>query len=894
MYNTSEERSAMPESARRNSKRLVFSEFDHSALGQFLLERSEVLVFHLTAGGRITSVNDFALSELGHDAGDLMNAEFFDLVAPTERDRIGRLILGSNPLLPAHARVELRARDGSTRSYFCTAGRGASGLVLIARPAEIVEPASLAQAGEAVLALFAHAPHAIFLHEPGLGLILQANELALSMAGLSRNELVGRELIELFPRIAIAELSGGAHGVETALRSRQGREIPVSVSISHFTLEGRQRCLTFVRDLTREKKAETERLASEARFKLALDRLLEGFCLLVPADEGASDFRFTYANPAARDALQLPSGDTDRRTLSSLLEDAAGQTLCEALRDVLLHGQDANMPRLPLMIGGRQRLFAIHACRHGDGVALTLRDETKRVHDEEALALKERSLSALLANLPIGVIYREVGGRHPPLTNKTLRDLFGAEQTPDLDCLGTGHFFDLTGAPLQERELPSRVVLATGKPYRNDRLELRVPGRAPCRVEVSAAPVYEDGRIVAIVAVVADITARVNLQNQLAQSQKMQALGTLAGGIAHDFNNVAQAISGSLELAKRALTSDHKAFANIAAAQKAAARVTSLTKQLLSASSQKLEAMQTRDVSPLIAETVALLEGTIDKRIQITTDVPPRLWAAVLEPGRTQQSILNLALNARDAIAGAGTITIAARNVTLAEGDPRLDPEAEPGDYVAISVTDTGKGILAEHLARVFEPFFSTKAVGQGTGLGLAVVYANMKQVGGWPKVESRPGQTTFTLFFRRGKRFTGPLPELPEEPDDVTESGTERVLVVDDEPEILDIAGEILTDMGYSVETAQDGISALERLRKRHDVDLVLLDLTMPRQGGAETLKAIREENLAPCVVVMSGFASGMDTEGLIKLGADAFLPKPYSLSQLTKVVREQLDLHK
>lgn len=248
--------------------------------------------------------------------------------------------------------------------------------------------------------------------------------------------------------------------------------------------------------------------------------------------------------------------------------------------------------------------------------------------------------------------------------------------------------------------------------------------------------------------------------------------------------------------------------------------------------------------------------------------------------------------HARDAIEGNGRIVISAQNVQVRAGDARLDPESEPGDYVALSVTDSGKGIAPEIVGRVFEPFFSTKAVGKGTGLGLAVVYANMKQVGGWVKVESSSQGTIFTLFFRRGKRFTGPVPEVPED-EDYTQSGTERILVVDDEPEILDIAGEILTDMGYAVETAQDGEAACTRLRKRRDIDLVLLDLTMPRQGGAETLKAIRDEGLAPCVIVMSGFASGMDTEGLIKLGADAFLPKPYSLSQLTKIVREQLDLH-
>lgn len=887
----------MVKGLRRTSKRLFVDEFDHLKLGQFLLEHGDVLVFRLDARGRVQFASEFALRELGYSSAEIEGRDFFALLAPAEKERLGKLVLGHAPALPVHARVELRSKSGLAKNCYCTAGRekdSGQGIVLIGRIAQAVEPSTLAQAGDAVLALFANAPYAIFLHEAGLGRVLQANELALKLAGRPREELVGRDLLELFPRLQAAQLPDGAQGVETWLRGKTGKLTPVSLSTSQFVLEDKLRSLCFVRDLSREKHAETERIASEARFKTALDRLQEGFCLLLPAGEAPVDFRFSYANPAACESFKIPSGETDRRTLRSLFDWETGERLCAIFNDVQRNGRDAVYERFELSPGGVPAVFALHACRHGDGLAVTLRDETSRAQAQQALASKERSLSALLANLPMGVAFLEIGAARPPLANQYLRELLGlksAAQSPNL--LEAGHLFDLAGNPLSEAEVPASVVLRTGKPYRNDRLELRVPGREPCRVEVSVTPILEDARIVALVAVFSDINSRVVLQTQLAQSQKMQALGTLAGGIAHDFNNVAQAISGSLELAKRALTPEHKAFAGISAAQKAAARVTSLTQQLLSASSQRLEAIQTRDLGPLIEETASLLRGTIDKRISIDTSLPPRLWAAVLEPGRMQQCLLNLALNARDAIEGNGRIVISAQNAQVPAGDARLDPESEPGDYVALSVTDSGKGIPPEIVGRVFEPFFSTKAVGKGSGLGLAVVYANMKQVGGWAKVQSSSQGTCFTLFFRRGKRFTGPVPELPDD-EDYTQSGTERILVVDDEPEILDIAGEILTDMGYAVETAQDGEAACMRMRKRRDIDLVLLDLTMPRQGGAETLKAIRDESLAPCVIVMSGFASGMDTEGLIKLGADAFLPKPYSLSQLTKIVREQLDLHK
>ncbi|CAG0961037.1 two-component system, cell cycle sensor histidine kinase and response regulator CckA [Planctomycetaceae bacterium] len=888
----------MAKGLRRTSKKPFVDEFDPLKLGQFLLEHADVLVFRLDARGKVQFANEFALRELGYTADELERRDFFSTVAPFEKERLAKLILGQATVLPVHARVELRSKSGQAKNCYFSAGRekdDTQAVVLLGRMAQAVEPSTLAQAGEAVLALFAHAPYAIFLHEAGLGRVLQANDLALKLAGWPREELVGRDLLELFPRLQTPRLPDGAQGVETWLRNRAGKLMPVSLSTSQFVLEGKLRSLCFVRDLSREKHAETERIASEARFKTALDRLQEGFCLLLPTGGPLADFKFSYANPAACESFKMPGGEMDKRTLRSLFDWETGERLCEILSEVQASGQDASFERFELSPGGNPAVFALYICRHGEGLAVTMRDETQRAQAGQALASKERNLSALLANLPMGVAFVEVGTGKPPLVNQHLRDLLGLvgeQQDPEL--FAPGHLYDLGGNVLDAKDLPARVAMRTGLPYRNDHLELRVPGREPCRLEVSVAPVLENARIVAIVAVFSDITARVALQTQLTQSQKMLALGTLAGGIAHDFNNVAQAISGSLELAKRSLTPEHKAFAGISAAQKAAARVTSLTHQLLSASSQRLEAIQTRDLGPLIEETASLLRGTIDKRISVETSLPPRLWAAVLEPGRMQQCVLNLALNARDAIEGNGRIVISAQNVHVAQGDPQLDPESEPGDYVALSVTDSGKGIPPEIIGRVFEPFFSTKAVGKGSGLGLAVVYANMKQVGGWVKVQSSSQGTSFTLFFRRGKRFTGPIPEVPENEEDYTQSGTERILVVDDEPEILDIASEILTDMGYAVETAQDGEAACARLRKRRDIDLVLLDLTMPRQGGAETLKTIREENLAPCVIVMSGFASGMDTEGLIKLGADAFLPKPYSLSQLIKTVREQLDLSK
>lgn len=889
-------------------QRLIFSDCNQTQLGRFVLDQADVLIFAIDFSGKLLFANGYALNWLGWTLEEVGGRDFFmTLCAEADAERLGRLILGDSPVLPTHSRIELRSRNGVLHSFYCSASanslaEGRREIVLIARPEGEIAPRTLLDSDSAALALFQNAPHAIFLHDAGLGRIFQANEQALSLSASQREEVLGREMHELLPYLRHSEFekSLGGESVDTSLRSRNGRLTPVSVTGSRVMIDGIERWLTFVRDLSRERRAETERIASEARFKTALDRLMDGFCLLAPTRDSAgavSDFKFTYANPSARESLRIPSGETDKHSLLGVFDLPTGEKLREMFAGVMRSGRDVNVDRIRLGMPTGSAVYALHACRHGDGLAVSLRDETERSQNEQALASKERSQSALLAHLPVGVYYVDLDAPNAPVLNQSAMELLGeSSRTMDFRTCCKGQLFEFGGQAVPTEDLPFNRVLRTGKDFRNDRLELRRQDAPTVRLDLAVSAVREGGgRIVAMVAVFNDITDRISLESQLSQSQRMQALGTLAGGIAHDFNNIAQAISGSLELAKRTLTPDHAAFGSISAAQKAAARVTSLTVQLLSASRQKLEALQTASVAPLVQETSTLLRSSIDKRISIVTQIPDLLWPAVLESGRFQQSVLNLALNARDAIAGNGIITISAKNVSLAARDPELGASGEPGDYVAISVSDTGSGIPAEVLGRIFEPFYSTKPLGKGTGLGLSVVYANMQQVGGWVRVHSSPAGSSFVLYFRRGQRFSRKIElDEPEFADDVTDSGTEHILVVDDEPEILEIASEILTDMGYAVEIAADGVMALDRLRKQRDIDLVLLDLTMPRLSGAETLKAIRTENLAPCVVVMSGFAGGLETEDLIKLGADAFLPKPYSLSQMTKTVREQLNLRR
>ncbi|HRJ79601.1 MAG TPA: PAS domain S-box protein, partial [Planctomycetota bacterium] len=307
-------------------QRLVFSEFDQSQLGRSMLEQSDVLVFILDQDGSIASANSVVQQRLGYEPKDLAGLDFFAaLSVGVESARLARLVKAQPPLLPAHARVELRGLNGVVQSFFCTASFSPEGqgreVVLMARPAGQISSRALVTEDSAALALFQNAPHAIFLHEPALGRVLQANTLALNLACCELQDLLGRDMQELLPFLSplSLETAPAGHGIDTSLRARSGRLTPVSVTASRVELGGRVCFLLFVRDLSVERRAETERMASEARFKMALDRLIDGFCLLAPRRDalgGIEDFRFTYANPAAREALLIPAGETDRASLS--------------------------------------------------------------------------------------------------------------------------------------------------------------------------------------------------------------------------------------------------------------------------------------------------------------------------------------------------------------------------------------------------------------------------------------------------------------------------------------------------------------------------------------------------------------------------------------------------
>lgn len=413
-----------------------------------------------------------------------------------------------------------------------------------------------------------------------------------------------------------------------------------------------------------------------------------------------------------------------------------------------------------------------------------------------------------------------------------------------------------------------------------------------------------EGRVTSVIAAGTDVTERRRLEQQIIAMQKLEAVGTLAGGVAHDFNNILTGILGNLDMARKALEPESPALPPVQDSIQASERAALLVRELLEFSRRSPIERRAIDAAEVLREVVNLFSQTIDRRIEVRVSVAEGLWPAVADSTQLHQVLMNLCVNARDAIlecmeggrreaAGDGSFSIrlAAENFTAGEEYRRAYPYARRGEFVLVSVADNGTGMDEQTRRRVFEPFFTTKKLGRGTGLGLSTVYGIVKQHDGWITVDSGPGRgSTFRVYFPRA---AGPAEHPPAVSGSARPvSGKETILLADDEEMIRDLGRQILEIHGYRVITAADGQEAIDTyIRDRARIDLAILDLTMPRLSGLEVMGRIRELDPEARILLSSGYRwdTARAAQGVAR--ASGFLPKPYRADLLTRAVREILD---
>ena len=413
------------------------------------------------------------------------------------------------------------------------------------------------------------------------------------------------------------------------------------------------------------------------------------------------------------------------------------------------------------------------------------------------------------------------------------------------------------------------------------------------RDEAVTLPTAEDQPFL-MQGVMYDITERKRLEEQLRHSQKMEAVGLLAGGVAHDFNNLLMLIQAHNERLRATLAPDAPACKESSGIEHAVTRAASLTSRLLAFSRKQVLQPRVMDLNEVLTEVAKLLDRLIGKSIALSVVSTPKLWPIKADPGQMEQLIMNLAVNARDAMPQGGQLLIETKNAEIEGTYPNLRDGVRPGRYVTLIVRDTGIGMDRETQAHMFEPFFTTKEPGKGTGLGLAIVYGVVKQAGGWTHVESKPGKgTTFEIYLPPAEEAKDPaiLAEVLGDPT-TAPKGTETILIVEDEAGIREVAEDSLQRLGYKVLTAMDGNEAL-RIAEGHEdlIHLLVTDMVMPNVGGKELAQRLRQVRPEIKVLFMSGYPDHPALASADVGGQTTVLQKPFLLGTLAHKVRALLD---
>ena len=506
---------------------------------------------------------------------------------------------------------------------------------------------------------------------------------------------------------------------------------------------------------------------------------------------------------------------------------------------------------------------------------------------QEKLRRSEMNFRSLVTNAPYGICRCDSAGKLLD-ANPALLSMLGYSSADEL--VGS-HLGALYEEAQQWFELADR--LRTSVPFNGLIVPWKRKNGGVTLARISGRTVLNGGNSKTFEVFAEDVTERRVLEQQLQQSQKMEAVGRLAGGIAHDFNNLLMVISGYAEFLLERLGPDPALRSPAQEIASAAGRASSLTRQLLAFSRKQMLAPKILDLNSVVTENLKMLRRMIGEDIELGLIAANGLGSVRADVGQVEQVIMNLAVNARDAMPSGGRLTIETSNVTIDQEHAGFQPPLKPGDYVMISITDTGAGMDSETQSHIFEPFFTTKGP-KGTGLGLSTVYGIVKQSGGYVWVESQTGRgTTFKIYFPR----VADIPEAPAQAAvtadaTVAEPGTETILLVEDEANLRYLARQFLEKQGYRVIEAADGAVAMQVVVAHEGmIHLLLTDVIMPGMNGRELAQRIAEIRPNTKVLYMSGYTENViGKNGTLDAGV-RLLQKPFTLRELKNRVREVLD---
>ncbi|MBW2003390.1 MAG: PAS domain S-box protein [Deltaproteobacteria bacterium] len=509
-------------------------------------------------------------------------------------------------------------------------------------------------------------------------------------------------------------------------------------------------------------------------------------------------------------------------------------------------------------------------------------DITERKRAEEELRDSEERLKTIMDSVQAGIVIINTETHTIVDANPAAIEMIGAPKEQII-----GHVCHKYICPAEKGKCP---ITDLGQEVDNSERTLLTATGAEVPILKTATPILLSGQP-HLLDIFIDITEKKKLEAQLQQAQKMEAVGTLAGGIAHDFNNILQAIFGYTQILLMGKEPSNPDYEKLEAIEKSAQRASDLTKRLLIFSRKVESKLRPVDLNNEIEQVSKMLERTIPKMINIELHLSKDIKIINADPAQIEQIMMNLGVNARDAMPNGGRLIFETENVILDEEYCKIHSGSKPGQYVKLSISDNGHGMDKETLRHIFEPFYTTKETGKGTGLGLAMVYGIVKSHNGYIMCYSEPDEgTIFKIYFsiieKEAERVESKKEKIP------IKGGTETILLVDDEEPIRELCKDILARFGYTVLMASDGESALEIYReKKEEINLVILDIIMPGMGGRKCLEELLKLNPKSRIIIASGYSINGPAKEVLKAGAKGFISKPYDMRGMLQTVRKILD---
>jgi PAS domain S-box-containing protein len=730
------------------------------------------------------------------------------------------------------------------------------------------------------------------------GAVLYLNPSAERLFGYTTGELAGRSAQELgrvdpeafgdfLKPIAECLSTGGPWEGNFSARRKDGTPIDTHLRVAALPVAAQEHWLWLHEDISERQRAE--------RATLEREKLLETIIEHIPCAVFWKDVssRYLGCNLEVARGLGLSSPDSmigkSDRELPIDPADADFYRACD--RQVIESGQPLlNFEEKQTRPDGTRTLLTSKvplrdAAGAVVGVLGIYQDITSRKRAEEALRASERHLRAIIETTPECV---KIIARDGTLIEMNHAGLAMVEAESFADLAGKPAL-DLVAPEYREayRDLHRAVCEGKKQTLEFDIIGLKGTRR---RLETQAAPIQDPGGDVRHLGITRDVTEQRRMEEQARHSTKMEAIGRLAGGIAHDFNNLLTVINGFAELLMQGLAErpDDQSLAEEIV--KAGQRAADLTRQLLAFSRRQMLSPRVIDLNGLLADLSKMLPRLIDESIELHMTPSRQPLRVKADPGQIEQVIVNLAVNARDAMPHGGKLTIETREVELDSEYARKRPDVRPGRHALIAVSDTGAGMDAAPLARIWEPFFTTKGPEKGTGLGLATVYGIIKQSGGHVDAYSEVDVgSTFKIYLPCAE---GPVGHTAAEAATGAPGGTETILLVEDEDAVRDLTNRVLGSRGYQVLVARDGAEALE-LASRHEgvIHLLITDVIMPGMSGREVARALTQARPDIRVLYVSGYTDDAVVRHGILEERTPFLQKPYGLDVLARKVREVLD---